>query len=193
MLYILVFLALLVLITKNFQENHTDDIWNAPLAVGSKITFPGETSEFGLGPQWAEEYLEQSIENAESITVSGTDNLAQENPNFAYSKFMKFMRQENDNPVETVPISKTEETLDNKWSSEFIKNEDDKEKLIDSADAKTESNILSAVDEQNAAAGSWVNEFTNDNTTEGKIMNIFYLILYFLTLFTVNSSRLRKL
>lgn len=136
------------------QENHADDIWNTPVTSTTRIAFPGETHELGLGPRWAEEYLEHSIDNAE---VAGKSSDNAENPNFAYSKFMKFMRQEGDLPVEAGTIS-PRENLDDKWSSEFT----DGRNVPDTAsgESNVEDGVLSAVDEELEAAGSWVEEFT---------------------------------
>ncbi|KAJ8681691.1 hypothetical protein QAD02_017483 [Eretmocerus hayati] len=146
---------------RNFQENHTDDIWNAQPGVSNVRTgFPGETFELGLGPKWAEEYLEQSIDQSESSTSKP------ENPDQSYSKFMKFMRQEGDVPAENTHTVKSN-SIDSKWISEFTEVSDN----TVSADSKVaepivETNILSAIDEQSAVAGSWVDEFTKNNTKE---------------------------
>lgn len=155
---------------KNLQENHTDDIWNSSLASNAKVAFSGETRELGLGPQWAEEYLEQSIENVDAPSAQ-----VGENPNFAYSKFMKFMRQEGDLPIEASPVTKTEE-LDDKWSSEFSENKS-KELTGLSTVAQEADSGLSAIDDQNAAAGTWVNEFVKKKTAEGRSEFLNILIL----------------
>lgn len=68
------------------------------------------------------------------------------------------MRQEGDIPIEAGSASKIQ--TDDKWISEFteVKNvnsseTDSKESILDDA------NILSSIDEQNAVAGSWLEEF----------------------------------
>lgn len=74
------------------------------------------------------------------------ESLNVEEPNIAYSKFMKFMRQEESNSIEEK----------NKWSSEFIE-----EKIInDDAELSNENNVaLNKVEEELAIAGTWVDEF----------------------------------
>ncbi|XP_058791839.1 peroxisomal targeting signal 1 receptor [Phymastichus coffea] len=140
----------------HFQEIHSDDIWNVHPVGDTKVAFPGETRELGLGPQWAEEYLEQRIEPD-----------GKENSEFAYSKFMKFMRQEGDLPLESAPVSNVQESFE-KWTSEFTETENTKpaEVVTDEKPKQDDPNPLSAVDEQNAVAGNWIDEFTNNDNQD---------------------------
>ncbi|XP_043466644.1 peroxisomal targeting signal 1 receptor [Leptopilina heterotoma] len=149
---------------KHFDENHAEDIWNSPaierpMATKEPLTFiPGETYELGLGPKWAEEYLEQNIENAEDNEKKSeelTESVNLEEPNIAYSKFMKFMRQEESNSIEQK----------NKWSSEFIEEKiindavDDEEDDAVAELSKENSVVLNKVEEELSIAGTWVDEF----------------------------------
>ena len=75
------------------------------------------------------------------------------------------MRQEGNLSLDSKPVSDVE-TLDDKWSTEYIETENVKpvESAIgEHANAVDDANVLSAIDEQSAVAGSWVNEFTKDN------------------------------
>lgn len=144
------------------QETHTDDIWNnQPIVSNAKVAFLGETHELGLGPKWAEEYLEHSIDHPDATAAKS------ENPDFAYSKFMKFMRQEGDLPIETAAATVSNiEKLDSKWTSEFTETESTKPLETVSGESKeADTKVLSAIDEQSAVAGSWINEFTKNNPT----------------------------
>lgn len=136
-----------------FQETHSDDIWNSHAVGDTNVAFPGETGELGLGPKWAEEYLEHRIEPD-----------GKESSDFAYSKFMKFMRQEGDLPLQSAPVAGVEETFE-KWTSEFTETESTKPaEVTDETPKQDVPNVLSGVDEQNAVAGNWIDEFTsNDN------------------------------
>lgn len=122
----------------------------------ARVSFPGETHELGLGPKWAQEYLEQSIDHPTSIKSEF------ENPDFAYSKFMKFMRQEGDIPIETGAASKVES--EDKWISEFteVKSGNTLE-TVNKEPNLNDASTLSAIDEQSAAAGSWLEEFNAKN------------------------------
>ncbi|XP_011498019.1 PREDICTED: peroxisomal targeting signal 1 receptor [Ceratosolen solmsi marchali] len=144
----------------HFQENHKDDIWNVqPIASNAKVAFPGETHELGLGPKWAEEYLEHSIDHPEAATAKS------ENPDFAYSKFMKFMRQEGDLPIEAAPSPNTE-NLDNNWTANFTETADTKPSETTIEESKgDETHALSTVDEQSALATTWTNEFSKNKST----------------------------
>ncbi|XP_076679355.1 peroxisomal biogenesis factor 5 isoform X1 [Andrena cerasifolii] len=151
---------------RHFNEHHTDDIWNPEIEQNSNILIQ-QTHELGLGPKWAEEYIEHSIDAIQSDinkettgeTIENTDN-----PNFAYSKFMKFMKQEGD-----VPIDSNQESLpdfDNtskEWTEQYEANDEKSaEKVSDNSNEEDE--VLSKVEEELAVAGNWIDEFQKDNT-----------------------------
>jgi hypothetical protein len=118
----------------------------------------------GLGPKWAEEYLEHSIDHPEAATANS------ENPDFAYSKFMKFMRQEGDLPIEITPSSNTE-NLDSNWTTNFMETGNVIPLNTTTEECKgDDANTLSTDNEQSAQAASWTDEFSKKNSTEqGKL------------------------
>ncbi|XP_011872330.1 PREDICTED: peroxisomal targeting signal 1 receptor [Vollenhovia emeryi] len=61
-------------------------------------------SELGLNPKWAEDFLE--CNTAQDDARSETIRCEKDDPNIAYSKFMKFMHQESDDPERQVALSK---------------------------------------------------------------------------------------
>lgn len=79
---------------------------------------------------------------------------------------MKFMRQEGDVPIEAGSSSKVD--VDDKWISEFteVKNG----KSLDAVSKEpnfADANSLSAIDEQSAVAGSWLEEFNEKKDKSG--------------------------
>lgn len=96
---------------------------------------------------------------------------------------MKFMRQEGDLPIEAAQASKTE-NLDSKWISEFTETtEITKPVEKNSTESEVDdTNVLSAIDEQAAVIGSWVDEFAkhNPSTSTGKPneYNIYSLMIH---------------
>lgn len=85
---------------------------------------------------------------------------------------MKFMRQEGDVPLQTASIPKTD-TLDDTWTTEFTENEKIESTNSDKT-KESEANILNVIDEQSAAAGTWVSEYLNKDQPEGKGVKSFY-------------------
>lgn len=151
------------------QEQHADAIWNTPI---QPVAPRPETFELGLGPRWAEEYLEHSVDNVEKdvnqngfVSKSG-ETLDNDDPNFAYSKFMRFMRQEGE--LATDPgrsLAPNLEKLDDKWTDEFSPSEAAGGAPDDAAgETRTENPVLSKVDEELAAAGTWAEEFSAENS-----------------------------
>ncbi|XP_046416641.1 peroxisomal targeting signal 1 receptor isoform X1 [Neodiprion virginianus] len=151
---------------RHFDEQHADAIWNTPAEA---IIPHSETFELGLGPKWAEEYLEHSVDNVEKdvnqngFVVKSTEALDNDDPNFAYSKFMKFMRQEGEIPIDPGQTSLPNlEKLDDKWTEEFSSmNISASER---SGDVQDEHPVLSKIDEELAAAGTWAEEFSTENS-----------------------------
>ncbi|CAK9819452.1 Peroxisomal targeting signal 1 receptor [Anthophora quadrimaculata] len=153
---------------RHFNEHHADDIWNPEVEQKSDILDP-QKHELGLGPKWAEEYIEHSIDAIQSnIDMDHTTQTIEnnDNPNFEYSKFMKFMKQEGeDNPVEN-----TEESLPDihskskDWTEQYEK---DNEKSEDksSTDSNEENEVLNKVEEDSTAAGNWIDEFQKETAS----------------------------
>lgn len=129
-----------------------------------------QTHELGLGPKWAEEYIEHSIDAIQSDinkentgeTIENTDN-----PNFAYSKFMKFMKQEGDVPIDSNQGSLPGfDNTSREWTEQYEGNfEKSAEKVSDNSNQEDE--LLSKVEEELAVAGNWIDEFQKDNTASG--------------------------
>lgn len=121
-----------------------------------------------MGPKWAEEYLEHSVDNVEKdvnqngFVAKPKEALDNEDPNFAYSKFMKFMRQEGEIPIESGQSSLPNlEKLDDKWTEEFSAV---KTTSKDNDQSQDQDPVLSKVDEELAAAGTWAEEFSSENS-----------------------------
>jgi hypothetical protein len=114
--------------------------------------FAHDTQELGLGPKWAEEYVEQRID-----TNADKSNIRDEDPDVTYSKFMKFMRQEGDIPIESG--QRTTASLDDtveEWIEQF---HSDKQKTDDNT---SDHAILNKVEDQLTVAGTWMDEFIKD-------------------------------
>ncbi|KOC66449.1 Peroxisomal targeting signal 1 receptor [Habropoda laboriosa] len=152
---------------RHFNEHHADDIWNPEVEQNSNILDP-QKHELGLGPKWAEEYIEHSIDAIQSNinmehttqTIENTDN-----PNFEYSKFMKFMKQEGD-----IPIENNQESLPDlhNTSKDWIEqHEKDNQKPEDktSTNNNEESEVLSTVEKDLTVAGNWIDEFQKENAS----------------------------
>ena len=113
-----------------------------------------------MGPKWAEEYLEHNIENPEASSKDvelpkPAEGITSDEPNVAYSKFMKFMRQEESTPIEM--------EQEKKWSSEFT----EEKEATESPSATSESSgVLNKVEEELSTAGAWVEEF-NKSVAQG--------------------------
>lgn len=122
--------------------------------------------EYGLDPKWAEDFLEYNT----NVTQNDTDknDIAQakedEDPNFAYSKFMKFMEREGD-----IPSNQTAMNLNGtseEWIEQFI---DNNASLVNN-----DNTVLNKVEEELEAAGTWIDEFTKENPVNpGNIFNFF--------------------
>lgn len=104
--------------------------------------------------------MEHNIENPEASSKDvelpkPAEGISTDEPKVAYSKFMKFMRQE-----ESIPIEMEQA---NKWSSEFTE-----EKIIseNSVIASENNGVLNKVEEELATAGAWVEEF-NKSVAQG--------------------------
>lgn len=80
-----------------------NEIWNACVPTQEEGAHLDRNHEFGLDPKWAEDFLEYNTDamqnNANKNDIAQTKK--DEDPNFAYSKFMKFMEREGDIPIES--------------------------------------------------------------------------------------------
>ncbi|XP_076180985.1 peroxisomal biogenesis factor 5 isoform X2 [Ptiloglossa arizonensis] len=151
----------------HFNVHHTDDIWNPKIEQNSNILIQ-QTHELGLGPKWAEEYIEHSIDaiqndiNKENTTQTIENN---DNPNFAYSKFMKFMKQEGDIPIDTNEESLPDFHITSEEWTEQCKRNNEKSEDKTSSNSDQEGEVLSKAEEELAVAGRWINEFQKENVS----------------------------
>lgn len=113
-----------------------------------------DNSEFGLGPNWAREYVEQAaIEQAQGLEIQEVQetanqllNNAENDPKFAYSKFMKFMRQVGDGEVSIANGEVIGDVADD-WSKEYIA-------------SASSSGITKSEDPIETTAKAWAEEHT---------------------------------
>lgn len=91
-----------------------------------------------------------------------------DNPNFEYSKFMKFMKQEGD-----VPIKKNEESLPDvqntskDWTEQYEKDNQKTEDKISTNDSQENEVTAKVEEEEVAAATNWIDEFQEENISSG--------------------------
>uniref|UniRef100_A0A0C9PP29 Pex5_1 protein n=1 Tax=Fopius arisanus TaxID=64838 RepID=A0A0C9PP29_9HYME len=144
-----------------FFTTNADQIWSENALPRLP---PPESNELGLGVQWAEDYFEHTLESSkeDEEELKSLDDTSTENPNIAYSKFMKFMHQEGDITNE-IPESTSASTLSSKWSQEFSEQKEEAEKSLGNPDG-----VLNKVEEELAVAGSWANEFLESAGNVGR-------------------------
>ncbi|XP_031844428.1 peroxisomal biogenesis factor 5 [Nomia melanderi] len=108
---------------RHFSENHTDDIWHPNIQQHSNVVTQ-QTHELGLGPKWAEEYIEHSIDAIQTDIneKNTTETIENDHGKVAYSKFMKFMKQEGEEEL----------AVAGNWIDEFEK--DNASSEVDSTD-----------------------------------------------------------
>ncbi|XP_063986164.1 peroxisomal targeting signal 1 receptor [Diachasmimorpha longicaudata] len=135
-----------------FFTTNADQIWSENALP--RLPLP-ESNELGLGVQWAEDYFEHTLETSkkDEEKLKSLDDTITENPNIAYSKFMKFMHQEGD-ITSDVTEHNSASALSSKWSQEFAEQKEEAEKSLGNLDG-----VLNKVEEELAVAGSWTNEF----------------------------------
>lgn len=157
------------------QEHHKDDIWNTT-GMKRHVHVIQDTHELGLGPKWAEEYFEHSIDSLQNDINenNSNDNIKSfKSPNLAHSKFMKFMRQEEKDDVKLENNQASESSIktneDEEWTEEFLVDQEIPETLSPSnnIENKDKNAVLNEVEEELAAAGTWVEELSKENSTEG--------------------------
>ncbi|XP_071867784.1 peroxisomal biogenesis factor 5 [Bombus fervidus] len=150
---------------RHFNEHHADDIWHHEIEQNSNI-ITHQKHELGLGPKWAEEYIEHSkdtIQNNINMAHSTEAIQNSDNPNFEYSKFMKFMKQEGD-----VPIKNNEESLPDvqntskDWTEQYEKDNQKTEDKI-SINNSQENEVTAKEEEEVAVASNWIDEFQKEN------------------------------
>ncbi|OAD60978.1 Peroxisomal targeting signal 1 receptor [Eufriesea mexicana] len=133
------------------------------------IAAPGVAQELTrLGPKWAEEYIEHSIDalqsniNMEHSTEAIENN---DNPNFEYSKFMKFMKQEGDIPVENNQESLPDlHNASKEWIEQYDNdNETSEDKISISDSQENEVANKQQIGEELAVAGNWIDEFQKED------------------------------
>lgn len=145
--------------SKSLDELHANDIWNASiLPVQEEATSFDRIHEYGLDPKWAEDFLEYNTNTVQDDT--NKNDIAQakkdEDPNFAYSKFMKFMEREGDIPIESNQTAMNLNGTSEEWIEQFIDN--NATSLV-----KNDNTVLNKVEEELEAAGTWIDEFTKEN------------------------------
>ncbi|KZC15170.1 Peroxisomal targeting signal 1 receptor [Dufourea novaeangliae] len=138
---------------RHFSEHHTDDIWHPDIEQNSNVVIQ-QTHELGLGPKWAEEYIEHSIDAIQNDinkddTTETTEN---DKTKFAYSKFMKFMKQEGEeelavagNWIDEFQKDKTSSETDN-HDSAFLRLQNEWEKVSSSEELSSKHPWLSEYD-----------------------------------------------
>lgn len=153
---------------RHFNEHHTDDIWNPEVEQCANVINPkveNQEHELGLDPKWAEEYMEHSIdvmENNMNMEHSKKAIENKDNPNFEYSKFMKFMKQEGDIPIEDYQQSLPEvHTTSKDWTEEFEKDNQKSEDKTTTNSSK-ENETANETKEELAVAGTWIDEFQKE-------------------------------
>ncbi|XP_012228532.1 peroxisomal targeting signal 1 receptor [Linepithema humile] len=153
---------------KQFEGLHAENTWNTPIVRSAQEEnkhFP-DTHELGLDPKWAEEYLEHSIVAIQNDDKGDTQTTKDdEDPNFAYSKFMKFMKQEGDIPLESNQLANLDGGIE-----EWIEQYTDHQKTNAADNSKDDNTILNKVEEELEVAGSWIDEFVKENpSAEGNL------------------------
>ncbi|XP_003690158.1 peroxisomal targeting signal 1 receptor [Apis florea] len=149
---------------RHFNEHHADDIWHPEEENNSNI-LNNQKHEFGLGPKWAEEYIEHSIDAIQSnINIENPIEIIEnnDNPNFEYSKFMKFMKQEGEISIENNQDSLPNDTS-KKWIEQYKKDNEKSEDTISSVNQENE--MINKVEEELAVAGNWIDEFQKENVS----------------------------
>lgn len=153
--------------TNQFEGFHAEDTWTTSLvkpAQEENKHLP-DTHELGLDPKWAEEYLEHSIVATQNDNKDDVLTTKDEDPNFAYSKFMKFMKQEGDIPLENNQLANLDGGIE-EWIEQYTDQQETN--AVDSV--KDDNTVSNKVEEDLQVAGSWIDEFVKENpSAEGNI------------------------
>lgn len=149
---------------RHFNEHHADDIWHHEV---EQNILSHQKHELGLGPKWAEEYIEHSIDsiqnniNIEHPTEAIENN---DNPNFEYSKFMKFMKQEGDVSIENNQESLPDfHNMSKDWTEQYEKDNQKSEDKISNENQETE--VTNKIEEELTVADNWIDEFQKESTS----------------------------
>lgn len=141
------------------QETHTDAIWNStysevPNNGADKLAFGrSNTNELGLGPLWADEYLEHSI-NLDNNMVTKNESVSYDGEasksTTEHSKLMKYMS----NKEGDIRVDAKDEKLES--------GDDPYEKWIEEAtnrDGALERNTINEI----GSAEAWADELKQEN------------------------------
>lgn len=89
-----------------------------------------------------------------------------DNPNFEYSKFMKFMKQEGDVPIKSYKESLPDvQNTSKNWTEQYEKDNQKTEDKISTNNSQ--ENEVTAKVEEVAAASNWIGEFQKENISSG--------------------------
>lgn len=124
--------------------------------------FVAKPYELDLDPNWAEEYVEQRIDASDDRS----NRVKDEDPDVTYSKFMRFMKQEGDVPIEsgqraTASLDETAE----EWIEQFQSNKQRTEG--GASDSAGDHAVLNKAEDQLAVAGLWMDEFEREYSNTG--------------------------
>ncbi|XP_043512296.1 peroxisomal targeting signal 1 receptor isoform X2 [Frieseomelitta varia] len=149
---------------RHFNEHHADDIWHHEV---EQNILSHQKHELGLGPKWAEEYIEHSIDaiqnniNIEHPTEAIENN---DNPNFEYSKFMKFMKQEGDVSIENNQESLPDfHNMSKDWTEQYEKDNQKSENKISTENQEIE--VTNKIKEELTVTDNWIDEFQKESTS----------------------------
>lgn len=163
---------------KQFEELQVDKTWNTPLiqpAQEENTQLP-ETRKLGLDSKWMEEYLEHNINSVQDNVnkENAVQVIKDEDPNFAYSKFMKFMKQEGDIPVKSAEteLANLDDPIE-EWIEQYHADQQKTEDSLTNSNINSDSTILNKVEEELEAAGTWIDEFVKENPSSDSLWKRF--------------------
>lgn len=144
----------------------------------TRSLLPQDANELGLGQTWAEDYIEHILESGKNDAneqLEGFRNAENNSPNIAFSKFMKFMHQEGEMPIENIQNLSivSANSNPNKWAQDFseqqILDKQHQQQLSSDIKEKNDNDVEENKndDELSAAAGTWANEFLG--TSSGNV------------------------
>ncbi|KAG7188442.1 hypothetical protein KM043_008083 [Ampulex compressa] len=128
---------------RHFNEHRPENTWNAPMMEHGPSANLHEIHEFGLGPKWAEDYLEQSIDVTQSDINKSSD-----------------IPLEQSQKVLPELLSTTED-----WVEQYEQN-DNAAVTEEHDNTNDETTVLNKVEEDLAAAGTWIEEFEKESSVE---------------------------
>lgn len=159
---------------KQFEEHHVDNIWNTPLTQSTQEenTQFLETSKLGLDSKWVEDYLEHNINSVQdNINKNNAQIIKDEDPNYAYSRFMKFMKQEGDIPIEAQrEIANLDDGIE-ELEQYFVHKQKPEDSSIDNINY--DDTVLNKVEEELEVAGTWIDEFVKENPSSDSLWKRF--------------------